>query len=179
MPCTNAITLAPLQDDDREQFIRDNQESFRYGATEEFGMRDAHFEEPGETISRKTILESLNAPDAQAYRILHGNDVVGGLILFIDKAARHGALDILFVAPSVHGLGIGQSAWALVEARYPDIDVWMTHTPYFETRNIHFYVNRLGFHIVEYYHARHPDPHHHYIGDVDYGGMFRFEKRIK
>ena len=24
MPCTNAITLAPLQDDDREQFIRDN-----------------------------------------------------------------------------------------------------------------------------------------------------------
>lgn len=24
MPCANAITLAPLQGDDREQFIRDN-----------------------------------------------------------------------------------------------------------------------------------------------------------
>ena len=34
------ITLAPLTADDREQFIRDNQEAFNYGALEEFGLRD-------------------------------------------------------------------------------------------------------------------------------------------
>ena len=42
-----AITLKPLTSDDREQFILDKQEAFRYGALEEFGMRDDHFEEEG------------------------------------------------------------------------------------------------------------------------------------
>ena len=32
------ITLEKLKDSDREQFIRDNQEAFIYGATEEFGL---------------------------------------------------------------------------------------------------------------------------------------------
>ncbi len=32
------ITLAPLSQDDREQFILDNQEAFNYGALEEFGL---------------------------------------------------------------------------------------------------------------------------------------------
>ncbi len=29
--------------------------------------------------------------------------------------------------------------------------VWETCTPYFEKRNIHFYVNKCKFHIVEFY----------------------------
>ena len=49
------VTLAPLEADDREQFILDNQESFKYGAIEEFGLRDDHFEEDVEIISRATI----------------------------------------------------------------------------------------------------------------------------
>ncbi len=58
-------------------------------------------------------------------------------------------------------------------------------TPYFETRNIHFYVNKCGFHIVEFFNSHHPDPHdpetgeeNNYEGE-DFGGMFRFEKRMK
>ena len=42
------ITLTPLTEDDREQFILDNQLAFKYGAMEEFGERDDHFEEDGE-----------------------------------------------------------------------------------------------------------------------------------
>ena len=34
------IHLIPLEESDREQFIKDNQEAFRYGALEEFGLRD-------------------------------------------------------------------------------------------------------------------------------------------
>lgn len=34
------ITLEPLKIEDREQFIKDNQEAFNYGALEEFGRRD-------------------------------------------------------------------------------------------------------------------------------------------
>ena len=65
------VTLAPLEADDREQFILDNQESFKYGAAEEFGLRDDHFEEDGEIISRATIEQSIDAPDSEAYRILY------------------------------------------------------------------------------------------------------------
>ena len=32
-------------------------------------------------------------------------------------------------------------------------------TPYFEKRNIHFYVNKCGFKIVAFYNERNPDPH--------------------
>ena len=46
------IKLVPLTSDDRERFILDNQEAFNYGAVQEFGMRDNHFEEEGQIISR-------------------------------------------------------------------------------------------------------------------------------
>lgn len=55
---------------------------------------------------------------------------------------------------------------------YPDVTLWETCTPYFEKRNIHFYENRCGFHIVEFYNANHPD------NNADSSEMFRFEKRM-
>ena len=54
------VTLTPLQESDREQFILDNQEAFNYGAMEEFGMRDNHFEEEEQIISRETIEKSID-----------------------------------------------------------------------------------------------------------------------
>lgn len=54
-----SVTLCPLKSDDREQFIRDNQEAFNYGALEEFGLRDDHFEKENEIISRETIEHSM------------------------------------------------------------------------------------------------------------------------
>lgn len=41
------VQLIPLEHSDREQFILDNQEAFNYGAMEEFGLRDDHFEALG------------------------------------------------------------------------------------------------------------------------------------
>ena len=61
---------------------------------------------------------------------------------------------------------------------YPEIELWIIHTPYFEKRNIHFYINRLGFHAVEFIHNRNrpkknPDE---FLGPEEF---FKFEKRIK
>ena len=166
------ISLIPLQDNDREQFIRDNQDAFNYGAMEEFGLRDNHFEEDGEIISRSTIEESID--HGIAYRIMLDNQPVGGLILKIDGS--HGELEILFVSPHAHSKGIGYAAWCAVEEMYPQVKVWQTITPYFEKRNIHFYVNRCGFHIVEFYNAHHPDPHDTDDSDDEQvpDGMLRF-----
>ena len=145
------ITLLPLQEADREQFILDNQRAFKYGAMEEFGMRDDRMEEGEEVISRKTIERCMDSEQAETYRIVHEGDVVGGLILQIDKQNAKGELEILFIKPEAHSKGLGQAAWKAVEAMHPEIRVWETMTPYFEKRNIHFYVNRLGFHIVEFW----------------------------
>ena len=72
------ITLSPLQESDRGQFIKDNQEAFNYGALEEFGMRDNHFEEDEQIISRVTIEKSIDG--GEAYRIMEDGKPVGGVI---------------------------------------------------------------------------------------------------
>ncbi len=172
------VQLVPLTEDDREQFIKDNQWAFKYGATEEFGRRDDHFEEEGEIISRKTIEESID--HGEAYRIICDGIKAGGVIISIKK--DRGDLEILFVDPAVHSKGIGYAAWCEVEKLHPEVTVWETVTPYFETRNIHFYVNRCGFHIVEFFNSHHPDPNDPDLPvepDEQFSdGMFRFEKRM-
>ena len=97
------IKLIPLAPDDREQFIKDNQEAFNYGALEEFGRRDDHFEEDGEIISAETISQSIDR--GEAYRIMQGDVKAGGVVLKVE--GNHGHLELLFVLPSVHSKGIG------------------------------------------------------------------------
>lgn len=58
------IKLLKLTASDREQFILDNQEAFNYGALEEFGRRDDHFEEDGQIISRETTERSIDGGEA-------------------------------------------------------------------------------------------------------------------
>ena len=156
--------------------ILDNQEAFRYGVLEEFGLRDDHFEEDGEIISRKTIEQSIDG--GKAYRIMQNDQPVGGVVIKVDR--DHGELELLFVSPKVHSKGIGYAAWCEVERMHPEVKVWETITPYFEKRNIHFYVNKCGFHIVEYINQYHPDPNEpeDFIGDGD-EGMFVFRKQMK
>ena len=173
------VTLIPLTPDDREQFIRDNQEAFNYGALEEFGLRDDHFEEDGEIISRETIDQSIDG--GEAYRIMQDGQPVGGVVIKVD--GERGDLDLLFVSPRVHSKGIGYAAWCAVERLHPEVTVWDTVTPYFEKRNIHFYVNRCGFHIVEFFNSHHPDPNDpdaaEQIDEQFPDGMFRFEKMME
>ena len=173
------VDLVPLTAEDREQFILGNQEAFNYGALEEFGLRDDHFEEGGEIISRETIERSIDC--GEAYRIMQDGKPVGGVVIKVD--GDRGDLDLLFVTPKVHSKGIGYAAWCAVERLHPEVAVWETVTPYFEKRNIHFYVNRCGFHIVEFYNSHHPDPNdpdeENETDEQFPDGMFRFEKKMR
>ena len=178
------VTLVPLTADDREQFILDNQWAFKYGAIEEFGNRDDHIDDNGEIISRQTIERCIDAPNSETYRIVVEGRKVGGVILKINKETHHNELEILFVSPQEHTKGIGYGAWQAVEAVHPDTKVWETCTPYFEKRNIHFYVNKCGFQIdqfwCEFFHPEHEifeDKKH----DPNEGPdeMFRFIKVMK
>ena len=179
------VKLIPLQADDREQFIKDNQWSFKYGSIEEFGLRNDQFEEDGEIISRRTIEECIDK--GEAYRIICNGETVGGTVIHTE--GTRGELDLLFTLPEAHSKGIGYAAWCEIERMHPEVEVWETLTPYFETRNIHFYVNKCGFHIVEFYNPFHTEPGRHERteydedwseGENDGTGLdFRFEKRMK
>ena len=178
------VTLVPLQADDREQFILDNQWAFKYGAMMEFGERDDHLDGDGEIISRQTIEHCIDAPDSEAYRIVVDGRKVGGVILKINKETNYNELEILFVSPEEHTKGIGYGAWLAVEAIHPETKVWEVFTPYFEKRNIHFYINKCGFHAVEFFCKLHPGqnmPEEDDCFDQNEGPdeMLRFEKVMK
>ena len=105
------IKLVPLAPNDREQFVLDNQKAFNFGALEEFGRRDDHFEEDGEIISRETIESSIDS--GEAYRIMLDDQPVGGVVIKVN--GERGDLELLFVSPKVHSKGIGYAAWCAVE----------------------------------------------------------------
>ena len=178
------VTLIPLSADDREQFILDNQWAFKYGAIEEFGERDDHLDGDGEIISRRTVERCIDDPNNETYRIMHEGRRVGGLILKINKETHHNELEILFVLPEEHTKGIGYGAWCAVEELHPETEVWETCTPYFEKRNIHFYVNKCGFKIDEFW-CKYFEPAQHMPDDdeqhPDEGPdeMFHFVKVMK
>ena len=178
------VSLVPLTAEGREQFILDNQWAFKHGALYEFGERDNHIDADGEIISRRTIERCIDASNSEAYRIVVDGRNVGGVILKIDKETNHNELEILFVSPEEHTKGIGYGAWQAVEALHPETEVWKTCTPYFDKRNIHFYVNKCGFKIdefwCEYFEPTHPMPedegHDPNEGPDE---MFRFVKVMK
>ena len=165
-----SVRLELLKKEDEEQFIKNNQYAFKYGAEQYFSQSEMEeqYEEPGEIISRETIYNSIHHKGSIAYRILDEDKPVGGIIVNIE--GDRGDLEIFFVNPSCHSKGIGQAAWKEIERIHSNIRVWETVTPCFEKRNIHFYVSKLGFHIVAYYNK-------HYKGvSEDLWEMYKFQK---
>lgn len=175
LPAPGRITLDIATEADLPRFRKDLQDAFSTAVVETFGSVDN-----GPIPSDEDVAASFAAPNAVVHRILEDGRWVGGAVVSIDRETRHNTLDFFYVHVGESGRGIGRRAWNAIEAHYPDTKVWTTHTPYFEKRNIHFYVNVCGFHIVEYHHAGHPDPNRpaepDFPGD---DGMFRFEKRLR
>ena len=65
-----------------------------------------------------------------------------------------------------------KSSEDIIEKLHPKTKVWETCTPYFEKRNIHFYVNKCKFQIVDYLREIEQEG---FIGDGG-EGMFVFRK---
>ena len=173
------VKLVPLEKSNREKFILDNQWAFKHGAMIEFGNRDDHLDDDGEIISRKTIEKSIDDKDNNTYQIMVEDKMVGGVIDKINKLTNHNHLEILYVLPQEHSKGIVFLAWKELEKMYPETKVWETCTPYFEKRNIHFYVNKCGFQIdqfwCEYFHPGYDQVEE----DEGPDEMFRFIKVMK
>lgn len=172
------IQLQILQEKDLQSFKRCMQEAFQKGAEAEYGVLTEQI------LPESHIDASLRKETSVAYIATKGGELVDGAVVQIDTNTHHNHLDLLFVKHGVQSKGVGQTIWSALEKLYPDTKVWETGTPYFEKRNIHFYVNKCGFHIVEYYNSKHPEPQYPDMTDTEgipgfEHGFFRFEKRMK
>jgi len=73
--------------------------------------------------------------------------IVGGAVLILNDD-NNNVLLLLFIDSKNLDKGIGYKAWLEIEKRYPQTKTWTTETPPCLMRNIHFYVNKCGFHII-------------------------------
>jgi hypothetical protein len=158
------------------KFKHDLQDAFRIAAEKEFGHK---LDEP--IPSDTDIDESINSTGSIVYQVLLNNEIAGGAIVSIDEKTQYNKLLLFFITTNCHDRGIGYKAWIAIEREHPRTKVWETVTPYFEKRNIHFYVNKCGFKIVEFYNEYNPDPNkgEDSSSDDENDEMFRFEKIMK
>ncbi|MBP5629532.1 MAG: GNAT family N-acetyltransferase [Bacteroidaceae bacterium] len=168
------MKLITLRAEETILFKEEMQAAFQHGF-------QAHYKDDNQwqVLPDKDFYQSLEAQGAEAYEAIDADGQrVGGAIIAIDAAERRGELSFLYVKVGVQSKGIGQAIWKAIETMHPEIEVWETCTPYFDRRNIHFYINRCGFHAVEFFNEHHPDPHMPEQFDQQ-DGLFKFEKRIK
>ena len=169
------IEILPMTRTDIPAFKRDIQEAFQKGFEDVFG------ESEGVILPEQDIDRSLDAPGSAAYKAVADGETVGGAVVVIDEKTRHNHLDLLYVKYGAQTKGVGFAIWSAIEKRYPETKVWETCTPYIEKRNIHFYVNKCGFKITEFYCEYHREEHDltEEFKDVNSSGFFRFEKVMK
>ena len=170
----SAIELLPVKPAEMGEFARRMQVSFTKAARDAFP--DFHEVIPPD----RDIQEALGAPGAEALHLLHDGSPVGGAVVSGDGEEKF--LEFIFIDPELQDRHLGLLAWQAIEAHYPKAQAWELVTPYHERRNIHFYVNKCGFHIVEYFNDHHPDPSYSQEEGADYpgadGGLFRFRKVV-
>ena len=174
----NKLILRPIiSDEDKNTFISEIQEAFQKAYVEEFG----EFEKT--ILPLKDIEESFEAKGSEAYFAEIDGERVGGTIIVIDDNTGYNSLHLLYVKSDSQNAGNGFKIWKSIEELHPDTKIWETHTPYYDKRNIHFYINRCGFKIVEFFNPKHKDPHQtsDTAGNIplENNYFFRFEKEMK
>ena len=111
-------------------------------------------------------------------------EMVGGAIVVIDADTQNNHLDFLFVKYGMQSKGLGKAIRGEIEKKHTQTKVWETCTPYFDKRNIHFYVNKCGFKIDEFW-CEHFAPTQKMPDDEEYdhdegpNEMFHFVKVMK
>ena len=171
----NNLILKPITTaNEKNIFIVEIQEAFQKAFEEIYGPCDEKI------LPREDIEDSFNCKGSEAYVVEVNGVRVGGTIIVVDRETGFNSLHLLYVKTRAQNSGIGVKVWEAIEALHPETKIWETHTPYYEKRNIHFYVNRCGFKIVEFFNPKHKDPHQK--GDTagniseEQNYFFRFEK---
>ena len=159
-----------------EIFMQQCQEAFQKAYENEYGKYDKKI------LPIKDIQESFDTKGANAFFVKEDGEILGGVLVVINKDTGVNSLHLLYVNEGGQNKGTGYAIWKEIEKMYPQTKIWETHTPYFDKRNIHFYVNRCGFKIVEFFNPKHKEPHQNgeNAGNIpdENNYFFRFEKEM-
>ena len=169
---TKHVYIKDIEDSDKAEFKRKMQESFAIAIAENF--KNAPIV-PSDAELEKTF----NNPDCNVFCIYLNDEKVGGAVVRINNKTYRNSLELFFIYKGKHSAGLGLKAWKAIEKKYPETKIWETVTPYFEKRNINFYVNKCGFHIVEFCNKYHRNEKYKSPPEDDIPGteeFFRFEK---
>ncbi|MBP3867442.1 MAG: GNAT family N-acetyltransferase [Eggerthellaceae bacterium] len=168
------VELIPVNDEQLDDFISRLKTAFTRATLEKFP------DFLGYVPAQRDIDDALDDDNVDVLDIVHEGKSIGGAV--ITGGTTHKTLEFIFIDPDKQNSHLGQAAWQKIEARYPDTKIWELVTAYHEKRNIHFYVNRCGFHIVEYFNQYHEDPEFSNDEASDYpgadDGLFRFVKVV-
>jgi hypothetical protein len=137
------ITIAPLDSSNFDEAKTVMEESFASTMKECTDNLDGH----GGNEELPSIDGILERPDETPVVFYMGGELVGGAVLIL-KGDNHNILELFFIKANRLDRGIGYNAWLEIEKMYPQTKTWTTVTPPCLMRNVNFYVNKCGFHII-------------------------------
>ena len=169
------IAIRKIEFNELELFRREMKKSFEQGILDRFG--DISF---APIPPENEVDEAVKDASCDVFIITADHIPAGGTIIKKEESKKY-SLDLLFIFKDFLNKKIGFAAWQAIEKYYPDAEIWETHTPYFERRNIHFYVNKCRFQIVEFYCESHREEQDltEEFKDRNSSGFFRFIKKMK
>lgn len=86
---------------------------------------------------------------ATAYCVYIDDKFKGIVLYWVNSKESCGLLGEIYLATDVQNCGIGQTVWKFVLSKNPEIKTWRAETPLFARRALNFFVNKLGFKIIE------------------------------
>lgn len=169
------IKLKKIEPQEIDLLKNEMKKSFTQGVIDRFGNPSA-----APIPSDSDITKVLNDSCCDIFIITADSAPAGAAIIKHEPNHRY-SLELFFIFKDFLNKKIGSAAWQEIEGNYPDAEAWETCTPYFERRNIHFYLHKCGFKITDFFSEYHKEEHDltEKFKDVNTSGFFRFEKIMK
>ena len=139
----------------RLQLLTKNEvDLFNKSDEEAFRVHDRYFPDgivPGTAEEDRGEYDLRNVMDDPKFTVLaiyDDDQFVGGTIVE-DKGEDVREIAIFFLTVEYQSKGLGKIALDMVEAYFPDTQTFRLITPSNVARNVVFYVNKCGYHVVE------------------------------
>ena len=145
----NAVFLEPVTKDDIDSFCALMKDAFETSAV----PSPPDSEMPPED----EVKEYFENPSGHVMWVLENGCRIGGAVVEADAEFGRNLLVWFFIAPDLHSRGLGTKAWRAIERHWPETRIWELGTPYCDKRNLNFYINKCGFHVVEFFNEHHPE----------------------
>ena len=140
------LKLSPLKREEIDLFNKADEDAFNVHARYfSGGIVPGAAEDNRDEYDLKTI---INDPKFTVLSIYNYGKFIGGAIVE-DLGNSEREIAIFFLIVEYQSKGIGKTALELVENYFPDTKVFKLITPLQVVRNVVFYVNKCGYHIVE------------------------------